>query len=105
VPVNRDIPAEMLTLLSEKDTFSSSDAFPDVPNSETKSAIDRLASRDMIEYDTKEKEIVLLTPESEQICAEGSHEYKVWDAVRRKGRIAIKELPVRYLVCLDDLKY
>jgi phenylalanyl-tRNA synthetase alpha chain len=97
VPVHRDLPTEILTLLSQKDSFATNDAFPNVPQVEVKAAIDRLGSRDMVEYDTQEKEIVLLTEESERICEEGSHEYKVWDAVRRKGKLSIKELPVSFL--------
>jgi phenylalanyl-tRNA synthetase alpha chain len=97
VPVHRDLPTDILTLLSQKDSFATNDAFPNVPQVEVKAAIDRLGSRDMVEYDTQEKEIVLLTEESERICEEGSHEYKVWDAVRRKGKISIKELPVSFL--------
>jgi len=46
----------------------------------------------MIEYETRDKEIVVLTEEGTQICDEGSHEWKVWDAVKRKGRIAVKDL-------------
>jgi phenylalanyl-tRNA synthetase alpha chain len=91
--VNRDLPAEILALLAEKETITTDDAFPEASNVEVKSAIDRLKSRDMIEYETKDTEIVLLTAESEKICEEGSHEYKVWDAVRKKGKIAIKDLP------------
>ena len=97
VPINRDLPTEILTLLSEKDSIATDDVFPNISQPEVKSAVDRLASRDMVEYDTKEKEVVLLTEESERICEEGSHEYKVWDAVRRKGKISIKELPVSTL--------
>jgi len=37
---------------------------------------------------------VLLTAEGKMICDEGSHEFKVWDAVRRRGKLGIKELPV-----------
>lgn len=34
-----------------------------------------------------------MTKEGQSIAQEGSHEYKVWDAVRQKGKISIKELP------------
>jgi phenylalanyl-tRNA synthetase alpha chain len=104
VPVNRDLPSEILTLLAEKDGFATEDAFPNIPRPEVKAAVDRLASRDMVEYDTKEKEVVLLTEESERICDEGSHEYKVWDAVRRKGKISIKELPVSIMFPIGMVK-
>src|ERR1700712_4379224 len=91
---NRDLPQEILDLLSKQETFTTSDAFPGIAEPIIKAALDRLKSRSMIEYDPKEKEIVVLTQEGKLICDEGSHEYKVWDAVRRKGKLSIKELPV-----------
>jgi phenylalanyl-tRNA synthetase alpha chain len=48
----------------------------------------------MVEYKTNDKEQVVLTSESEGIVANGSHEFKVWKAVKEAGKIAIKELPV-----------
>jgi phenylalanyl-tRNA synthetase alpha chain len=97
VPVRateRDLPHEVLAVLGEKDTIVTNEDFPDVEDIPIKAAIARLASRAMVEYKQIDKEIVLLTKEGESICAEGSHEYKVWDAVKRKGKIAIKDLPV-----------
>ena len=91
---NRDLTREILAGIDSKGSISSSEDFPDIPQAEIKAAIDRLASRSMIEYDTTDREVVLLSKEGEQICAEGSHEYKVWDAVRQKGKISIKDLPV-----------
>jgi phenylalanyl-tRNA synthetase alpha chain len=96
-----DLPQEILNLLGEKETFTTSEAFPDIPQRQIKAAIDRLGSRSMVEYDTKDTELVLLTTEGKMICDEGSHEYKVWDAVRRKGKLSIKELPV----CFCTSKY
>jgi phenylalanyl-tRNA synthetase alpha chain len=94
VPITRDLPQDILTYFSNHDSLVTSHVFPTASQTEIKAAIDRLHSREMVEYDTKETEVVLLTPESEQICEEGSPEFKVWDVVRRKGRVAIKELPV-----------
>lgn len=48
----------------------------------------------MVEYQTNDAEQAVLTKEAEAIVAEGSHEFKVWDAVREAGKISIKELPV-----------
>jgi phenylalanyl-tRNA synthetase alpha chain len=100
VPITRDLPREILTYLSSHNSLTTSHVFPTATQTEIKSAIDRLYSREMVEYDTKETEVVLLTPESERICEEGSPEYKVWDVVRRKGKIAIKELPVGRICAL-----
>ena len=90
----RDLTKEILTLLETKPEIHTADDFPDVSQVEIKAALDRLASRQMIQYDTVEAEKVILTKEGQVICDEGSHEFKVWDAVKRKGRMGIKELPV-----------
>lgn len=92
---SRDLTQTVLDLLSQKDTFKTSEEFPDVSQREIKAALDRLGSRSMIEYDTLDSEKLLLTAEGKTIVDEGSHEYKVWDAVKSKGKVAIKELPVR----------
>ncbi|KAL2864198.1 phenylalanine--tRNA ligase subunit alpha [Aspergillus lucknowensis] len=59
----------------------SSEAFPSIPSLSIKSAVDRLASRQMVEYETIEKEAAVLTKEGEDIAANGSHEAKVFEAV------------------------
>ncbi|KAI9659041.1 MAG: Phenylalanyl-tRNA synthetase, beta subunit, cytoplasmic [Bathelium mastoideum] len=89
----RDLTKEILFLLDTKPQLHTADDFPDVSQAEIKAALDRLASRQMIQYDTKDAEKVILTGEGQMICDEGSHEFKVWDAVKRKGRIGIKDLP------------
>ncbi|KAF2497039.1 phenylalanyl-tRNA synthetase-like protein alpha chain [Lophium mytilinum] len=95
VPVleKRDLPQEVLNLLDEKPTIHTSEDFPDVSQPEIKAAIDKLRSRSMLQYETSDTEQVVLTSEGKGICDEGSHEYKVWDAVRQSGRLPIKELP------------
>jgi phenylalanyl-tRNA synthetase alpha chain len=98
---HRDITQEILNLLDSQPTFKTSEAFPDVGQIEIKAALDRLASRSMIEYETKDAEILQLTDEAEKIVAEGSHEWKVWDAVKRAGKIPLKELPVRVYLDLN----
>lgn len=96
VPVleQRDLPQEVLNLLDEKPTIHTSEDFPEIPQPEIKAAIDKLRSRSMLQYETSDTEQILLTPEATTICNEGSHEYRVWDAVRQNGRLPIKELPV-----------
>jgi len=93
----RDITQDMLNLLDEKSTIHTSEDFPQIPQPEIKAALDRLKSRSMIQYETADSEQVLLTGEAKTICDEGSHEYKVWDAVRQNGKLSIKELPVGFL--------
>lgn len=62
-------------------TLLSSDAFPSTPSAAVKSALDRLASRQMVVYETRDREVVVLTGEGEEIVANGSHEAKVFAAV------------------------
>jgi phenylalanyl-tRNA synthetase alpha chain len=90
----RNLTQEVLDLLDTKDTLQSNEDFPSIPQREIKAALDRLASRLMVEYKTLDREQVILTPESEGIVANGSHEFKVWKAVKEAGKIAIKDLPV-----------
>ena len=91
---SRDLTLEILAIIDDKGSTTSTLDFPNIPQAEIKAALDRLGSRSMIEYDATDREIVQLSKEGEQICAEGSHEYKVWDAVRQNGKLSLKELPV-----------
>ena len=90
----RDVTKEILEHLSLKPELETSSEFPQIPQNEIKSALDRLASRSMVEYKSIDTEVVLLTPEGQTICDEGSHEWKVWDAVQRNGKIEMKDLQV-----------
>ncbi|KAJ5693171.1 Phenylalanine--tRNA ligase alpha subunit [Penicillium macrosclerotiorum] len=72
----------------------SNEAFPSNPSLTVKSALDRLASREMVAYETIDKELVLLTSEGEEIAANGSHEAKVFAAVvAALDGLKIKDLP------------
>ena len=91
-----DVTQLILDTLATKDVtpiFTSAE-FPSIPRNEIKAALDRLASRSMIEYQTKDAEIILLTQEGEEICDQGSHEWKVWNAVKRSVRLEMKNLVV-----------
>lgn len=92
----RDVTLQILEALDTKPSFDTSAEFPQIAQNEVKAALDRLASRLMITYETKDTEQVLLTPEAQTICDEGSHEFKVWDAVKKQGKIEIKELAVSF---------
>ena len=91
----QNLTQEILDLLDTKEPLHTNEDFPAVSQAEIKAALDRLASRSMVEYKSLDSEKVLLTPESEGIVAEGSHEFKVWQLVKDKGSVPIAELPVR----------
>lgn len=87
----RDLTLDILRQLEHEDPLKCPS---DVSQAEVKAALDRLASRSMVTYETNDREVVLLTGEGEQIANEGSHEYKVWKAVHDGGKLSLKELPV-----------
>jgi phenylalanyl-tRNA synthetase alpha chain len=78
-----DLPSEVLQALSKSDPISSTEAFPDIPFKSIKAALDRLASRSMITYEQVEREEAFLEPEAEIIVTHGSHEARVFEAVRQ----------------------
>lgn len=90
-----DLTAQILEALSRADKpILSSDAFPSTPSLTVKSALDRLGSRDMIAYETIEREEATLTKEGEGIAANGSHEATVFEAVRAAlDGLKIADLP------------
>lgn len=90
----RDLTQQVLDVLDNKSPFVTKDEFPQVSQAEIKAALDRLGSRSMLTYDAQESEQVQLTSEGQQIVNEGSHEYKVWAAVHKEGKLPLKELPV-----------
>ncbi|KAI9847684.1 MAG: Phenylalanyl-tRNA synthetase, beta subunit, cytoplasmic [Sclerophora amabilis] len=92
--MDNPLTSQILDLLSEQDHFLSTDAFPQTPSSIIKSALDRLASRGMVLYETNDREEARLTGEGEEIAAHGSHEAKVFDAVRKAMEgLKIGDLP------------
>jgi phenylalanyl-tRNA synthetase alpha chain len=88
---NQDLTTDILAHLENNDPFATDVAYPEVPQVQIKAALDRLASRAMVEYDTNDSEQVILTAEGQQIVDEGSHEYKVWQAVKQAGRLGLKD--------------
>lgn len=90
-----DMTNPILGALSASDApIISNEAFPSVPSSNLKSALDRLGSRQMVEYETMDHEVASLTAEGEEIAANGSHEVKVFDAViAAVDGLKITELP------------
>ena len=96
-----DLTARVLDALSQSnDALLSTTAFPSIPSTEVKAALDRLKSREMVAYDTIDKDEAFLTPEAEGVAANGSPEAKVFEAVQRAVEgLKISDLPVRWLVC------
>ncbi|KAI8932331.1 hypothetical protein NX059_010525 [Plenodomus lindquistii] len=88
-----DLTQQILDLLDTKETLQTNEDFPSTSQAVIKAALDRLASRSMVTYQSKDEEKVVLTAEAEGIVAEGSHEMKVWRVVKEKGSVGVKELP------------
>ena len=79
-----DLTSEILDLLSERnEPLLTTDVFPTIASTLVKSALDRLGSREMVAYKTIEREESILTEEALGIAANGSHEAKVFEAVRK----------------------
>jgi phenylalanyl-tRNA synthetase alpha chain len=78
-----DLTTDILQALSKSDPLQSAEAFPHSTFVELKAALDRLASRSMVGYKTIEKDEAVLEPEGEQIAEHGSHEARVFEALRQ----------------------
>lgn len=88
-----DLVTQILQALNNQSPLLSSEAFPGIPYQDVKSALDRIASRSMITYETIEREEPVLEPEAEQIVAHGSHEARVFEALRQAVEgLTIQEL-------------
>lgn len=79
-----DLPLQILHALDKTSSsvLHSAEAFPDAGFAEIKAAVDKLKSRDMISYETIEREEALLEPEGELVAEKGSHEARVFEALR-----------------------
>ena len=95
--VMADLTSQILDALHQSDgPILTADAFPSIPSTTVKSTLDRLGSREMVVYRKIDREEALLTPEAEGIAANGSHEAKVFEAVRKTVEgLKIADLPVR----------
>ncbi|MCJ1337180.1 Phenylalanyl-tRNA synthetase, beta subunit, cytoplasmic [Bachmanniomyces sp. S44760] len=90
-----DLTSQVLNALSTNDgPILTSVVFPTTPFTIIKSALDRLGSREMVTYQTIDREEAILTDEARGIAADGSHEAKVFEAVREAvGGLKITALP------------
>ncbi len=100
-----DLTAQVLEQLSQtEEPMLSTDAFPSIPATEIKSALDRLKSREMVIYDTIDRDEAILTAEAEGVAANGSPEAKVFEAVHAAMEgLKISELPVCWPYCTRPL--
>ena len=78
-----DLNLEVLQALAKSDPVLSAETFPQVAFEDMKATLDRLGSRSMITYEPIEREKVILEPEGQEIVAKGSHEARVFEAVRQ----------------------
>lgn len=78
-----ELALEILQALSKSSPIQTQDAFPQSTFNELKAALDRLASRSMVTYEQIEKDEPRLEAEAEQIVANGSHEARVFEALRQ----------------------
>lgn len=78
-----DLTSQILQTLANKSPILTSEAFPAIASQDVKAALDRLGSRSMITYETIEREEAVLEPEAQQIAAHGSHEARVFEALRQ----------------------
>ena len=94
-----DLTSQVLDALSHSNgPILSTEAFYSIPSTTVKSALDRLGSREMVTYKTIDREEAVLTPEAKGIAADGSHEAKVFEAVRQAVEgLRITDLPVCWL--------
>jgi phenylalanyl-tRNA synthetase alpha chain len=78
-----DLPTEILQALSKNNPILSATTFPSIKSTDVKGALDRLASRSMVTYDTIEREEIVLESEALGIAANGSHEARVFAALKK----------------------
>lgn len=90
-----DLPSRILKALEQKDTILSNETFSSIESTEVKAALDRLGSRSMITYETIDREEPILEEEAIAIAANGSHEARVFEALRGQMEgLTIQELEV-----------
>jgi len=78
-----DLAIAILHKLSQKDPFVSAQEFPDTKSTDVRGALDKLAARLMVSFETLERDEAILEPEGEEIAAKGSHEARVFEALRQ----------------------
>ncbi|KAK5945665.1 Phenylalanyl-tRNA synthetase, beta subunit, cytoplasmic [Knufia obscura] len=88
-----DLTAQVLSVLNNADgTVLTSEAFPDKDFVTVKSAVDKLRSREFLEAKQVDRIELEPTQEGATYVQHGSPEARVYNAVKEKGKVAIKEL-------------
>ncbi|KAM3508672.1 hypothetical protein MY10362_001036 [Beauveria mimosiformis] len=88
-----DLATQVLLALDKQSPILTAEAFPALASQDVKAALDRLGSRSMITYSTIEREEAVLEPEAEQIAEHGSHEARVFEALRKAmDGLSVQEL-------------
>ena len=92
-------PNQVLSHLARRDgPLLTSEVFPTIAFNTVKSTLDTLKSRDMIVYAQIEREEAHLTDEARAIVQDGSHEARVFEAVKAAVEgLRIDDLPVGQL--------
>ncbi|KAI9807715.1 MAG: Phenylalanyl-tRNA synthetase, beta subunit, cytoplasmic [Phylliscum demangeonii] len=89
-----DLTNQVLEAVAEQDSVLSTDVFPNAPFAIVKAALDRLHSREMVVYQTIERDEAHLSEEGRGVADEGSHEAKVFKAVHQALEgLQISDLP------------
>ncbi|KAM3506788.1 hypothetical protein MY11210_007409 [Beauveria gryllotalpidicola] len=88
-----DLATLVLLALDKQSPILTAEAFPALASQDVKAALDRLGSRSMLTYSTIEREEAVLEPEAEQIAEHGSHEARVFEALRKAmDGLSVQEL-------------
>ncbi|MCJ1402057.1 Phenylalanyl-tRNA synthetase, beta subunit, cytoplasmic [Xylographa trunciseda] len=90
-----DLPMQVLDALAQgTGPILTAEIFPSESFTTIKSALDRLGSREMVLYKTIERDEAILTAEAQGIVEHGSHEAKVFEAVRSAVEgLKVSDLP------------
>ncbi|MCJ1479210.1 Phenylalanyl-tRNA synthetase, beta subunit, cytoplasmic [Lambiella insularis] len=90
-----DLPQQVLDALAQSDgPILTAEVFPSQPFTAIKGALDRLGSRELVIYEQRDREEAILTEEAQGIAQNGSHEAKVFEAVRKAVEgLKVTDLP------------
>ncbi|KAK5091660.1 Phenylalanyl-tRNA synthetase, beta subunit, cytoplasmic [Lithohypha guttulata] len=89
-----DLTAQVLSAVnSANGPVLTSKAFPDAEFNTIKSAIDKLRSRGYLEAKQVDRLELVPTEEGTAIVQHGSQEARVYNAIKEKGKVPVKELP------------
>lgn len=89
-----DLTAQVLSALNSADgPVLTAQAFPDAEFNTIKSAVDKLRSREYLEAEQVDRIELVPTAEGATFVQYGSPEARVFNAIKEKGKVSIKELP------------